>query len=182
MLVQILNAYLKQARKQVPIRQKSYAQYMTNRQPGGIAAASGAIAGLVAITPAAGFVTPIAALIIGAIASVVCFFVTHQIVRKRVDDALDVFGVHGVGGLIGAVLTGVFATTSVNPDGVNGLLYGNPALLYKQIIAAAVVLGYSAVVTYGILKLVEKTIGLRVSKEQEEGGLDVALHGERAYS
>ncbi len=157
------------------------ASWMRHKQPSVMGAACGAVAGLVGITPAAGFVTPMASIIIGFLAGLGCFFAVEYVVRGRVDDSLDVFGVHGVGGMIGALATGVFATTSVNPDGADGLLYGNPALLGIQAIAVVVAAGYAAIVTFVILKAIDATIGLRVSVDEEEKGLDATQHGEVAY-
>ena len=157
------------------------ATWVRHRQPSVIGAAAGAVIGLVGITPAAGFVTPMAALIIGALASLAGFVVVELFMRGRVDDALDVFGVHGVGGIVGAILTGVFATTTVNPAGFDGLLYGNPGLLLTQIIAVGVVMIYAAVVTFVLLKVLDLTIGIRVSSDEEERGLDLSQHGETAY-
>jgi len=157
------------------------ASWMRHKQPSVMGAACGAVAGLVGIPPAAGFVTPMASIIIGFLAGLGCFFAVEYVVRGRVDDSLDVFGVHGVGGMIGALATGVFATTSVNPDGADGLLYGNPALLGIQAIAVVVAAGYAAIVTFVILKAIDATIGLRVSVDEEEKGLDATQHGEVAY-
>lgn len=150
-------------------------------QPSVLGASAGAVIGLVGITPAAGFVTPMAALIIGALASAGGFFVIELFLHGRVDDALDVFGVHGVGGMIGAILTGVFATKSVNPAGFDGLLYGNPAQLAIQLLAVGVVVAYAAGVSWILLKLINVTIGLRVSEDEEAKGLDLSQHGETAY-
>jgi ammonium transporter, Amt family len=157
------------------------ASWIRHGRPSVLGATAGAVAGLVGVTPAAGFVTPMAAIIIGFVAGLACFSAVEFIVRRRVDDALDVFGVHGVGGIVGALLTGVFATTSVNEAGANGLLYGNAALLGIQAIAVVVVAAYAALVSFGLLKLIDLTLGLRVSSEEEQLGLDTALHGEPAY-
>ncbi len=157
------------------------ASWIRHKQPSVLGAAAGAVAGLVGITPAAGFVTPMAALVIGFMAGLGCFIAVELIVRGRVDDALDVFGVHGVGGIIGALATGIFATKAVNSAGNNGLLYGNPSLLVTQIIAVVVVAAYAAAVTFVLLKLIDVTIGLRVSQEEEALGLDSSQHGEVAY-
>jgi Amt family ammonium transporter len=139
------------------------------------------VAGLVAITPAAGFVTPTAAVIIGLCAGVVCFLAVELKSKLGVDDSLDVWGVHGVGGTLGAILTGVFATTAVNPAGADGLLYGNPQQLFIQIAAVAVTWIYAGVVTFVLLKVIDATIGLRVGEEEEVLGLDRSQHGELAY-
>jgi Amt family ammonium transporter len=157
------------------------ASWIRHQRPSVLGATAGAVAGLVGITPAAGFVTPMAAIVIGFVAGLGCFMAVEFIVRRRVDDALDVFGVHGVGGIIGALLTGVFATTSVNPAGQDGLLYGNPGLLVTQAIAIVAVAAYAAAVTWGLLKLVDLIWGVRVSADEERQGLDVTQHGEPAY-
>jgi ammonium transporter, Amt family len=157
------------------------ASWIRHERPSVLGATAGAVAGLVGITPAAGFVTPMAALIIGFLAGLTCFVVVEFIVRRRVDDALDVFGVHGVGGIVGALATGVFATTAVNSAGADGLLYGNVNLLVAQFIAVAVVAVYSAAMTWGLLKLVDVLVGLRVSQDEELRGLDTTQHGEVAY-
>jgi ammonium transporter, Amt family len=149
--------------------------------PSVLGAALGAVAGLVAITPAAGFVTPAAAILIGLGVGVVCYGAAHFRLRTRVDDALDVFAVHGVGGAFGAVATGVFATTAVNAAGFDGLLAGNPGQLVTQIAGVAVVGVYSAVVTGLILFLINLVVPIRVADTDEEAGLDLAQHGEIAY-
>jgi Amt family ammonium transporter len=157
------------------------ASWIRHKRPSVVGAAAGAVAGLVAITPAAGFVTPTSAIIIGFLAGAVCFFAVEYVVRRTVDDALDVFGVHGVGGILGAILTGVFATTSVNSAGVDGLLYGNFNQVVIQTVAVVVVGLYAAVMTWVILKVLDVTMGLRVKPEEERTGLDVSLHGEPGY-
>ncbi|HET9222248.1 MAG TPA: ammonium transporter [Roseiflexaceae bacterium] len=157
------------------------ASWIRHKQPSVLGAACGAVAGLVGITPAAGYVTPMAAIVIGFLAGAGCFIAVEMFVRGRVDDALDVFGVHGVGGVIGALATGIFATKAINPAGADGLLYGNPGQLVTQAIAVVAVAFYAAAVTWILLKLVDMVLGLRVSKEEEERGLDVSQHGEVAY-
>ncbi len=145
--------------------------------------ASGAVAGLVAITPAAGFVTPLSAIAIGLIAGVVCAWAVGLKFKLGYDDSLDVVGVHMVGGLIGALLTGVFADLAVNGAGADGLIAGGGlALLGKQAVAVGVTLGFSFVVTFGILKVVQATIGLRVAEEEEIVGVDLAQHAEAGYA
>jgi ammonium transporter, Amt family len=151
--------------------------------PSVMGAAGGAVAGLVAITPASGYVTPMSALVIGAIAGVVCFGACHLKVKlKRYDDSLDVVGVHGAGGLLGALLTGVFASAAVNPAGADGLIAGNAALLAKQALGAVAPLLYAATLTAVILKAIDATIGLRVGSEDELKGLDLSQHAELAYA
>ena len=145
--------------------------------------ASGAIAGLVAITPAAGFVTPLSAIAIGGISGFVCFFFVTKVKEYfGYDDSLDVFGIHGMGGIVGALLTGVFATTSVNPDGADGLLYGNAYLLWVQFLTTAVSAAFSAVGTFIIYKIVDKIIGMRVEEREERMGLDLTQHRETGYT
>jgi Amt family ammonium transporter len=149
--------------------------------PSVIGAAIGAVAGLVAITPAAGFVTPAASVLIGFGVGVVCYGASLLRLRSRVDDALDVFAVHGVGGAFGAVATGVFATVAVNEAGRDGLLAGNAGQLAIQLLAVGVVAAYSAIATAGILLVVNLIVRIRVPGEAEEAGLDLAQHGEIAY-
>jgi Amt family ammonium transporter len=151
-------------------------------RPTALGAASGAVAGLVAITPAAGFVSPLGAIAIGALGGVVCFAAVSFRAKTGVDDSLDVFGVHGVGGTLGALLTGVFASTAINPAGADGLLHGNPGLLGTQILAVLVTWVYAGGVTFVLLKLLDATMGLRVSDEAEDTGLDLDQHRESAYS
>jgi Amt family ammonium transporter len=157
------------------------ASWIRHKRPSVLGAAVGAVAGLVGITPAAGFVTPMAAIIIGFMTGIGCFFAVELLVRGRVDDALDVFGVHGVGGIIGALATGIFATKAVNAAGNDGLLYGNPGLLVTQFIAVAVVAAYAAAITFVLLKVINLVVSIRVSPEEEKQGLDASQHGETAY-
>jgi Amt family ammonium transporter len=140
------------------------------------------VAGLVAITPAAGFVTPVGALFMGLIGGAVCYFGVTVKNRFGFDDTLDAFGVHGVGGTIGALLTGLFCTTAVNAAGANGLFFGNPKQLVSQGIGVSATIVYSVVVTWILLKLLDATMGLRVSPEEEEQGLDTTQHGETGYN
>jgi Amt family ammonium transporter len=143
---------------------------------------SGGVAGLVAITPAAGFVNPTGALFIGLGAAVVCY--GGILLRKRLgfDDALDVWGVHGLGGTFGAIATGLFATTAVNAAGKDGLLYGGGAdLLVAQVISVAVVWAFAFGATYVILKVLSKFMPLRMTKDEEKIGADIIQHGESAY-
>ncbi len=136
--------------------------------------ATGALAGLVAITPAAGFVQPWAALIIGAVASIICYSTLTWRTKSRIDESLDAWAVHGCGGVWGAIATGIFAT--VNAE---GLILGNPGQVWIQIVGVLVTIGYSFTVTYAIAWIINKTIGLRVPPEIEYVGLDIALHGEK---
>ena len=149
--------------------------------PSVIGAAAGAVAGLVAITPASGFVDPRAAILIGLGAGVFCYLGVELKNKLRVDDALDVWGVHGVGGTWGALATGLFATTAVNAAGGNGLFFGNPGQFLIQLAAVLTVWVYAGAATWIILKVVDVTVGLRVPEEEEEAGLDIAQHGEVAY-
>jgi Amt family ammonium transporter len=150
-----------------------------------IGAAAGAVAGLVAITPASGFVEPWAAIVIGAVAGAVCYGAVRLRASSGLDDSLDVVGVHGVGGTWGAIATGLFATAAIGAGGpgtgVDGAFYGNPDQLVDQFVAIAVVWVYSFAVTSVMLKLLDVTLGLRVSEEEEELGLDLTQHGERGY-
>ncbi|GAC1584627.1 MAG: ammonium transporter [Candidatus Velthaea sp.] len=145
-------------------------------------ATAGAVAGLVAITPAAGYVTPAASILIGLIVSIVCYGAVQLRDKLHVDDALDVWAVHGVGGTVGALATGLFATTDVNSAAANGLFYGNPKQLWIQTIAVAASWAYSAVMTFIILKAVNLIVPLRVSEKEEAMGLDVSQHAEVAYT
>jgi Amt family ammonium transporter len=149
--------------------------------PSVIGAAAGAVAGLVAITPASGFVDVSAAILIGLGAGVVCYWAIQLTRKLKVDDALDVFGVHGIGGTWGALATGLFASTAINSTGADGLLFGNPAQLAIQLLAVAVSWIYAGGATFLILKLIDLTIGLRVQEREEALGLDVSQHGEIAY-
>ncbi len=158
------------------------AEWIIQKKPTTLGAASGAVAGLVAITPGAGFVTPVAALIIGLLAGCICYLAVLLKSRLGYDDALDVVGVHGVGGLWGALATGLFATTSVNPGGADGLFYGNPKLLAIQAMDAGATIVYSMVMTFILLKIVDLCTGLRVSSEDEVKGLDLTQHSEIGYN
>jgi Amt family ammonium transporter len=149
--------------------------------PSVLGAAIGAVAGLVAITPAAGFVTPAASILIGFGVGVVCYGASLLRLRSRVDDALDVFAVHGVGGAFGAVATGVFATVAVNAAGRDGLLAGNVTQVGVQVLAVVVVALYSAAATAAILLAINLVVRIRVAGDAEEAGLDLAQHGEVAY-
>ncbi|HZN93949.1 MAG TPA: ammonia channel protein, partial [Myxococcales bacterium] len=137
---------------------------------------------LVAITPAAGFVTPMAALAIGLLAGLVCYGAVLMKERLHYDDSLDAWGVHGVGGMLGALLVGVFAQKALNPAAADGLLAGDAALLGKQALGILAVGAYTAAVTFGILWVVKKLVGLRVSEDEEREGLDATQHGEAGYT
>lgn len=150
-------------------------------KPTAVGLATGAVAGLVGITPAAGFVTPTGALLVGGITAFCCFYAIRIKNKLGIDDALDTFPVHGVGGAVGAILTGIFATTEVNAAGANGLLYGNPGQLLKQIAAVAIAYVVAGVGTFVLLKILQATVGLRVSPEVEIQGLDSVEHQEIGY-
>ena len=146
-----------------------------------VGAATGIVVGLVAVTPAAGYVTPLSALAIGAIASCTSYFAIQLRAKTKVDDSLDVFACHGTAGIVGALLTGVFATSSMNPAAADGLLYGNPGQLVTQVVAVMATLLFCGVMTFGILKLVSVVVPLRVPMGAELGGLDLSEHGEAAH-
>jgi Amt family ammonium transporter len=160
----------------------SMAEWVRHRKPSMLGCASGIVAGLVAITPGAGFVSPLSALGIGALAGVVCYGAVLFKYRAGYDDALDAFGVHGVGGFFGAVVTGVFSSKSLNDAGRDGLLHGNPAQLGVQALGVAAAGLYAAVVSYLLLRVLRATVGLRVDESQEREGLDTVCHGEEAYN
>jgi Amt family ammonium transporter len=152
-------------------------EWIVHRKPTVLGATSGAIAGLVAITPAAGFVDPVGALIIGSVAGVVCYIFSTAVKRALgYDDSLDVFGVHGVGGIVGAVLTGVFAREAIG--GTAGAIEGNVAQVWTQIYGVLATIIWCALATFVILLIIKIFMGLRVSEAEEVEGLDVSLHGE----
>nr|WP_231496805.1 ammonium transporter [Prevotella sp. 10(H)] len=159
-------------------------EWIMYKKPTIVGFCTGAVAGLVAITPAAGTADVLGAFAIGGISALVCFFMVAYVKCKlKYDDSLDAFGVHGVGGIVGSLLTGVFATQAVTgTDGVQGALYGDWNQLWIQTIATVAAIIYSAVLTFILFYIVNKTIGLRVSKEDESVGLDISQHGEFAYS
>ena len=149
-----------------------------HRRPSVLGVATGAVVGLVAITPASGFVDPLSAIAIGGIAAVISYYMIVLRMKLRIDESLDVFACHGMGGLWGAIATGIFASKAVNAAGNNGLLFGNPAQLRVQIIAVAVTASFSFVVTYILATLIDLFIGLRVSENEELVGLDISQHAE----
>jgi ammonium transporter, Amt family len=159
-----------------------FTEWSSRGKPTVLGAASGAVAGLVAITPAAGFVTPMAAIIIVAVAGFICYSACNLKSRLGYDDSLDVVGVHGVGGTWGALATGVFATKLVNDAGGDGLLYGNPKQLGIQFLAVLVTWVLGFVMTTVILKVLDGVMGLRVTDEEEAAGLDLSQHSETAYT
>ena len=159
-----------------------FTEWMYRGKPTTLGAASGCVAGLVAVTPAAGFVGPVSALLIGLAAGVLCYFAIFLKHKLGYDDALDVVGVHGVGGTFGALATGLFASKAINEAGNNGLFFGNPGLLGTQALAVGVTLIYSFIVTLIILKGLDWTMGLRVEDEDEVVGLDLTQHSEAGYN
>jgi Amt family ammonium transporter len=157
-------------------------EWYHRKKPTALGLASGLVAGLVAITPAAGFVTPMAAIAIGGLAGLACYGAVLLKYRLGYDDSLDAFGVHGVGGLLGALLTGVFATKLVNEGGQDGLLRGNAKQLGVQALAVLIAAVYTLVVTFVLLKIIDKLLGLRASESDEREGLDTTQHGEEGYA
>jgi Amt family ammonium transporter len=151
------------------------------RRPSLLGTATGAIAGLAAITPAAGFVPPLAGIPIGIVAAVVCYYCILFRMRRGIDESLDVWAVHGMGGTWGVLATGIFASATVNLTGADGLLLGNALQLARQFAGVAVVWGYAFGVSWVLGKIVDVTLGLRVGKTEETVGLDISQHGERAY-
>jgi len=158
-----------------------FIEWKFHGKPTTLGAASGAVAGLVAITPAAGFVGVMPAVIIGVGAGFFCYLGVSLKSRFGYDDSLDVVGIHGVGGVWGALATGLFASLAINPAGADGLFNGNPAQLWIQFVSVVATCGFSFTVSYVLLKIVNAIVPLRVNDEEEEAGLDVALHSESAY-
>jgi Amt family ammonium transporter len=158
-----------------------FTEWSTRGKPTVLGAASGAVAGLVAITPASGYVGPVSAIVIGGLAGFLCYTACNVKARLGYDDALDVVGVHGVGGTWGALATGLFATKAVNEAGADGLFFGNPGQLWTQVVAVLATFVTAGVGTIVILKVVDILLGLRVSEEEEVAGLDVSQHSETAY-
>jgi Amt family ammonium transporter len=159
-----------------------FAEWIISRKPSVLGMISGAVAGLVAITPASGFVDPTGALIIGAVAGVVCYISAVWVKRLLgYDDSLDAWGVHGVGGALGAILTGVFANSAINSLGKGWLADGNVAQVGIQFIGVAYTFVYCGIATFIILKVIDLAIGLRVTREVEIEGLDINLHGETVH-
>ncbi|KWT82648.1 ammonium transporter [Candidatus Magnetominusculus xianensis] len=157
------------------------AEWIHRGKPTALGIASGAVAGLVAITPAAGFVTPLSSILIGAGAGVICYTAVSLRPKLGYDDSLDVIGVHGAGGTWGALATGLFATVSVNSAGKDGLFYGNAQLLLTQLIAIVATYVFVFIASIALLKIVDMIVGLRVDEEDEATGLDLAVHGENGY-
>lgn len=160
------------------------AEWVLLKKPSILGAASGLVAGLVAITPASGFVTASGSIIIGLLAGVACFFGVRLKSKLGFDDSLDVFGIHGIGGVLGALMTGLLATKIINSDGADGLFYdftNGFGVLAEQFIAVGLTIGYVVIVTWVLVKVIDKTMGLRVDQDTENQGLDSTLHGEQAY-
>ncbi len=158
------------------------AEWIFQGKPTTLGAASGAVAGLVAITPGAGFVGPLSAIIIGLVGGVLCYMAVCLKSKIGYDDSLDVVGVHGVGGLWGALATGLFASTAINPGGADGLFFGNPGLFVIQAMDAGSTIIYSLIMTFIILKVIDLLVGLRVSRDDEVQGLDLTQHSEIGYT
>jgi Amt family ammonium transporter len=152
-----------------------------HRRPSLLGAATGAVVGLAAVTPAAGFVKPLAGIPIGIIAAVISYYFMVLRSRQKVDESLDVWACHGMGGTWGVLATGIFASVAVNTAGANGLAYGHAALVAKQVTAIATVWAFAFAGTWILAKVVNAVIGLRVKSEEETVGLDISQHGERAY-
>jgi ammonium transporter, Amt family len=159
-----------------------FTEWMARGKPTVLGAASGAVAGLVAITPASGYVGPMSSLIIGAVAGALCYTACNFKSKLGYDDSLDVVGVHGVGGTWGALATGLFASKAVNDAGADGLFFGNPGQLWTQIVAILATYVLAIVATWVILKVVDVIVGLRVTDEDEVAGLDLSQHSETAYA
>ena len=157
-------------------------EWLTHGKPTVLGGASGAVAGLVAITPASGYVEPWAAILIGLAAGTICYGAVNLRFKLGYDDSLDVFGVHGVGGMLGALLTGLFATKFVNPNGNDGLFYGNPKQFLIQLMSVAVSVVFAGVLSFILLKVTDALVGLRVSRSGEIDGLDLSEHGESGYN
>jgi Amt family ammonium transporter len=152
------------------------------RKPKFLGLLTGAVAGLATITPAAGYVSPVVAIVIGSAAGAVCYGAVALKNRRQLDDALDVWGVHGVGGVLGIILLGVFASKAWNPAGADGLLAGNASFLIAEIEAVVLAVGWAFAFTYGMLLLIDRVVPVRVTGETEEMGLDAGIHGEEAYA
>jgi Amt family ammonium transporter len=155
--------------------------WMYSQKPKFVGLLTGAVAGLATVTPAAGYVSPTSAAIIGIVSGIVCYYAVALKNKLKWDDALDVWGVHGVGGFLGILLLGIFATKAFNPDGVDGLLAGNPGFFVKQLAAALLSSAWAFSFTLGMLWIINKITPVKVEESQEQIGLDEALHGEQAY-
>ncbi len=155
--------------------------WLNEKKPKFLGLLTGAVAGLATVTPAAGYVSPTTAVIIGIVSGVVCYYAVEMKNKLHWDDALDVWGVHGVGGFLGIVMLGIFANKQFNPEGANGLLYGDPIFLLKQVTAVAFSSVWAFIFTYAMLRIIDAFIPVKVSEASEEIGLDESLHGEHAY-
>jgi len=155
--------------------------WLNEKKPKFLGLLTGAVAGLATVTPAAGFVSPTTAVIIGIVSGVVCYYAVEMKNKLHWDDALDVWGVHGVGGFLGIVMLGIFATKSFNPAGANGLLYGDPVFLLKQVTAVTFSSVWAFIFTYAMLRIIDAFTTVKVSEMTEEIGLDESIHGEHAY-
>ena len=155
--------------------------WVFEKKPKFLGLLTGAVAGLATITPAAGFVTPTSAAVIGTLAGVVCYFAISLRTRMKLDDALDVWGVHGVGGFLGILCLGLLADASVNAAGVNGLFLGNASFFVKELVAVVLSSVYAFFISYVMLWVINRITPVKVSRQDEETGLDAALHGESAY-
>jgi len=151
-----------------------------HRKPSVLGVATGAVVGLVAITPASGFVDPLSAMVIGGIASVISYYMIVLRMTFRIDESLDAFACHGMGGAWGAIATGIFASKAINPAGANGLIFGNPGLLWTQFLAVVATATFSFVITYVLATLIDLFVGLRVTENEELVGLDISQHAESA--
>ncbi len=161
----------------------AFIEWKTFGKPTMLGTATGAIAGLATVTPASGFISVIPAIIIGITTSVICYTAVSWIKPKfNYDDTLDAFGVHGIGGLVGTLMTGLFASVAINHAGANGLFYGNAKQLWIQCIAVLASVGYTVIMTFVLYKLVDLTVGVRVEDKKEVLGLDISEHNERAYT
>jgi Amt family ammonium transporter len=159
-----------------------FIEWINRGRPTALGAASGAVAGLVAITPAAGFVNPSVALLIGFVAGILCYYAVGLKTSLGYDDSLDAVGVHGVGSTFGIMMVGLFASKALNPAGDDGLVFGNLHLIGVQLVGILAVVLYSLIVTMIILKILDKTLGVRIKAEDELEGLDLSQHGESGYS
>jgi len=158
-------------------------EWKINGKPTIMGAASGCIAGLVAITPAAGFVAPMPAVIIGLVAGVVCYFAVSVLkVKLGYDDSLDAFGIHGIGGTWGSIATGLWATTAINPDGADGLFYGDAHLLFAQCVSVVVAFALGIIGSFILYQIVNRITPMRADEAEEISGLDIVEHGERGYA
>jgi ammonium transporter, Amt family len=155
--------------------------WIFEKKPKFLGLLTGSIAGLATITPCAGYVSLQVSVLIGIVAGIVCYYAIGLKNKLQWDDALDVWGVHGVGGCIGIVMLGLFADLRINPNGANGLVFGNPSFFVKQVVAMVVCSLYAFIFSYVALAIINKISAVRVTEEDEEMGLDASLHGEEAY-